>query len=114
MSFDKKQEPDPALQAQLAQLQEERDEKKAKMKEVEANAKMAEALAPALQALAQATQEQQLGGQIGGQNPYALASGQLPCQVPAGSHVALNSSMGSAVSARPVIAVVGGGGYNKV
>ncbi|MFO0722676.1 MAG: hypothetical protein U1E65_02755 [Myxococcota bacterium] len=110
MSFDKKQEADPALQAQLRQAQEEHDEKKAQLKQMENQAKMAEALAPALQALASAQQEQQLGGQ----NPYNLAGSQMPNPVAAGSCVSLNTAgMGSAAQARPIV-VIGSGGLNKV
>ena len=59
MSFDKDKGPDPALQAQLRQAQEDHDEKKAQMKQMEENNKMAEALAPALQALALGRKEPQ-------------------------------------------------------
>ncbi|MFO0725665.1 MAG: hypothetical protein U1E65_17910 [Myxococcota bacterium] len=117
MSFDKDKGPDPALQAQLRQAQEDHDEKKAQMKQMEENNKMAEALAPALQALASAQQEQQMG-QLGGQNPYGLASAQMPGQVAAGSAVSLNTNAGSAAMAKPAItstATLGGAaGLTKV
>lgn len=122
MSFDKKKEADPMLQEQLRMAQEEHDQKKAQMKQMEQQGQMAEALAPALQALAQAQQEQQLGqigGQLGGQNPYALASTQMPGQVPSGTNVSLNTNVGSAAlnntTARPTaLASVGGAGVGKV
>ena len=117
MSFDKKKEADPMLQEQLRMAQEDHEQNKAQMKQMEQQGQMAEALAPALQALAQAQQEQQMGqigGQLGGQNPYALASSQMPGQVASGANVSLNTNVGSAAlnntTARPTaLASVGGG-----
>lgn len=119
MSFDKKKEADPMLQEQLRMAQEEHEQKKAQLKQMEQQGQMAEALAPALQALAQAQQEQQMG-QLGGQNPYALASAQMPGQVPSGATVALNTNVGSAAQAstasvgRPTALAGVGAGVGKV